>query len=56
MNGQHFFPARGPCEPGVPHFSGDSEVRLNRVLPGLPLLDALFADQERRVHVPSLIQ
>ena len=55
MNSQHLFPARGPREPGVTHFSGYIEVRLNIVLPGLPLLDALFGDAQGRVHIQSLI-
>jgi hypothetical protein len=55
MNGEHLFPARGPCEPSIGHFSGNIEMRLNIVLPGLPPLDALFGDRERRVHVHGLI-
>src|SRR6266487_3566115 len=40
VDGDHLFPRRGPCELGVCHFSDDIEVRLNQILPGLPLLDA----------------
>src|SRR5436309_14316822 len=46
---------RSPRKPGICHFSSDIEVRLNIVLPGLPLLDALFADPQRRIHVHGLI-
>ncbi len=55
MNGQHLFPARGPRESGIGHFSSDLEVRLDIILPGLPLLDALFGDLQRRIHVHGLI-
>jgi hypothetical protein len=44
MNSEYLSPARRSCKPGIGHFPGYIEVRLNIVLPGLPLLDALFGD------------
>jgi len=44
MNGNQLFPGACPGELGISHFSDDVKVRLNEVLPSLPLLDALFSD------------
>src|SRR5260221_8785183 len=55
VNGDHLFPARGPREPGICHFSGYVEVRFNVVLPSLPRLDALFADPESCIHIYGLV-
>src|ERR1700686_2024046 len=43
------------ANPSIRHFSGDIEMRFDIVLPGLPLLDALFADPEGGIHVHGLI-
>src|SRR6266571_7532270 len=55
VNGEHLFPARGPCELRVCHFSGDIEVRLDIVLPSLAWLDALFSDPQRGIHIHGLV-
>src|SRR5260370_3872242 len=55
VNGDHLFPGARPRDFRVGHFSDDSEVRLHRVLPGLPRLDALFSHPQSSVDIHCLI-
>jgi hypothetical protein len=55
VSGDHLFPGACPCELGICHFSDDIEMRLDVVLPSLPLLDLLFSDPQSGIHVHRLI-
>src|SRR5260370_19913498 len=55
VNGKPLCPRSGPRELRVCHFSGYIEVRLYIVLPGLPLLDTLFSDPKRGIHIHGLV-
>jgi hypothetical protein len=54
VNGNHRFPARCPREFGVSHSSDDIEVSFDKILPGLPLVDAFFLDTESLVHLKGV--
>src|SRR5712692_5175260 len=55
VNSSHLFPGACSCEFRVRHFSDGIEVRLDIILPCLPLLDLLFSHAQSCIDVHCLI-